>query len=96
MLAKGGTNAKIFVYMGPGRERPLQDAVRVVVDPSVTSIPHQAFLNCKGLTKVKLFEGLVEIGTWSFVCCNHLITMINILSTVMRICNWDFHESLQT
>jgi hypothetical protein len=48
-------------YTGPGGNDVPRDAVRVRVDPSVTSIPIDAF---------KVREGLVEIGDSSFRWCN--------------------------
>jgi hypothetical protein len=64
---------KAFVYTGPGGETP-RDIVRVRVDPSVTSIPDNAFQVRWKLTEVELCEGLVEIGERSFRCCEHSIT----------------------
>ena len=69
-------NADVFVYTGQDRNNAPQNVVRVLVDPSVTSIPNKAFFKCKKLTEVELREGLVEIGEDSFACCEHAITKI--------------------
>jgi hypothetical protein len=55
-------NAEVFDYTGPGGNDAPQDVVRIRVDPSVTSIPNNAFDQRKCLTEVDLCEGLVEIG----------------------------------
>ena len=52
----------IFVYTGEGGLEAPDDVVRVLVDPSVTSIPAHAFEDRKKLTKVELCESLIEIG----------------------------------
>jgi hypothetical protein len=38
---------EVFVYTGPGGERPPRDVVRVRVDPSVTSIPARVFYGAR-------------------------------------------------
>jgi hypothetical protein len=48
------------------------------VDPSVTSIPDDAFYRRKKLTEVELCEGVVEIWERSFGSCNNSIAKINI------------------
>jgi hypothetical protein len=50
--------------------------VRVRVDPSVTSIPANAFYGRRKLAEVELCEGLLEIGEASFKWCDHSITYI--------------------
>ena len=55
------TDEEVFVYTGPGGERPPRDVVLIRVDPSVTSILASAFYECNKLTEVELCEGLVEI-----------------------------------
>ena len=52
--------ADVFVYTGNGGEIVPPDVRRVLVDPSVTSIPAEAFQRCKKLAEVVLCEGLVE------------------------------------
>ena len=91
-----GSNAEVFVYTGEGGAAVPQDVVRVRVDPSVTSIPAQAFAQRTKLTQVELCEGLVEIGDCSFGWCNHSITKINIPNSLRRINNWAFTRSLRT
>jgi hypothetical protein len=90
------TGTDVFVYTGPGGSDVPQDVVRVVVDPSVTSIPAYAFDQRKKLNEVELCEGLVEIGEGSFDCCGHSITRINIPSSLRRICDDAFRGSLRT
>jgi hypothetical protein len=48
------------------------------------------------LTEVELCEGLVEIGEGSFRWCNNSITKINTPTSLRRICNDAFCNSLQT
>jgi len=66
------------------------------VDPSVTSIPANAFDARKKLAEVELCEGLVEIGAWSFAHCCHSITKINIPNSLRRIKGWTFAGFLRT
>jgi len=89
-------NAEIFVYTGPGGVNVPQNVVSVVVDPSVTSIPDQAFYERTKLAAVELSEGLVEIGENSFACCEHAITKIIIPNSLRRICKFAFTCSLRT
>jgi hypothetical protein len=81
--------------MGPGGNDVPRDVVRLVVDPSVTSIPAVAFEKRKKLTEVDLCEGLVEIGEWSFAGCDHSITTINIPNSLRRIFDAAFRNSLR-
>jgi hypothetical protein len=90
------TYADVFVYTGEEGAVVPQDVVRVRVDPSVTSIPASAFNGRKKLTDVELSEGLVEIGGFSFGWCDHSITKINIPTSLMRIKDDAFYDSLQT
>ena len=89
-------DAEVFVYTGPGGERPPQNVVRMRVDPSVTSIPTNAFNQRKKLTKVELCEGVIEIGEYSFGWCDHSITNINIPNSLRRIKDYAFAGSLRT
>ena len=89
-------NNEVFIYSGPGGENPPQNVVRVRVDPSVTSIPSQAFNQRKKLAEVELCEGLVEIGEHSFAWCDRSITKINIPTSLRRICDLAFSRSLRT
>jgi len=82
----------VFVYMGEGGEIVAHDVVRVRVDPSVTSIPAEAFSQRKNLTEVEL--GVVEIGDSSFTDSNNSITKINIPSSLRRINDWALYYSL--
>jgi hypothetical protein len=68
----------------------------VRVDPSVTSIPNDAFYGRDELTEVELCEVLVEIGDGSFACCDHSITKINIPTSLRRIGDKAFNYSLKT
>jgi hypothetical protein len=91
----GGTNAEVFVYAGAGGERAPRDVVRVRVDPSVTSIPANAFCQRKMLAEVELSEGLVEIGIGAFNFCGHSIMNINIPNSLRRINDCAFSISLR-
>ena len=62
-------NANDFVYTGTGGAEVPDDVLRVLVDPSVTSIPARAFYERNKLVEVELCEGLVEIGDGSFRYC---------------------------
>jgi hypothetical protein len=55
-------NAEVFVYTRDGGAVFPVNVVRVQVNPSVTSIPANAFEDRKKLTKVELCESLIEIG----------------------------------
>jgi hypothetical protein len=88
-------SAEVYVYTGPRGERVPHDVVRVRVDPSVTSIPAQAFYARKGLAEVELCEGLVEIGEESFEYCGP-ITKIVIPTSLRRIRDDAFFCSLRT
>jgi hypothetical protein len=88
------TDAEVFVYTGPGGDDVPREVIRVRIDPSVTSIAN-AFYKCKKLAEVELCEGLVEIGQWSFWCCGHSITKIDIPTSLRRICNQAFYNSLR-
>ena len=94
-----GSNApdtEVFIYTGEGGAVVPQDVVRVLVDPSVTSIPDGAFWGRKKLAEVELCEGLVEIGAVSFGWCDHSITKINIPNSIRRINDYAFSHSLRT
>jgi hypothetical protein len=95
-MSSDPTDAEVFVYTGAGGERVPDDVVRLRVDPSVTTIPADAFYQQKQLTEVELCEGLVEIGERSFADCGRSITKINISTSLRRICNAAFHYSLRT
>ena len=83
----------MFVYMGEGGEIVPHDVVRVRVDPSVTSIPAEAFSQQESDRGVEL--GVMEIGDSSFTDCNNSITKINIPSSLRRINDWAFYYSLR-
>jgi len=88
-------NREVFVYTGEvGADVP-NDVFHVLVDPSVTSIPAQAFAYHKKLTEVELSESLVEIGENSFSYCGHSITRINIPTSLRRIKDYAFSGSLR-
>jgi hypothetical protein len=95
MLAED-SNAEVFVYTGEGGAVIPQDVIRIVVDPSVTSIPAVAFYERKKLAEVELCEGLVQIGSASIAHYDRSITKINIPNTFRRINNWAFTRSLRT
>jgi len=83
----------IFVYTAATRTIDIpEDVVRLRVDPSVTSIPANAFYQRKKLAEVELCEGLVEIGAWSFAYCS--ITKIIIPNSLRRINHNAFESSL--
>jgi hypothetical protein len=89
-------SAEVFVYTGEGGAEVPHNVVRVRVDPSVTSIPEEAFFQSDDLIEVELCEGLMEIGVGSFACCNHSITKINIPNSLRRVGNFAFYSSLRT
>jgi hypothetical protein len=94
--AMSATDTVVFVYMGEGGETPPHNMVRLLVDPSVASIPANAFYQRTNLAEVELCEGLVEIGVGSFDYCDHSITKINIPTSLRRINNYAFRYSLRT
>jgi hypothetical protein len=94
-IISSATENAVFVYTGPRGERVPPDVVRVLIDPSVTSIPAYAFNNHKKLAEVELSEGLVEIGKESFAYCSHSITRINIPTSLRRICDDAFRGALR-
>jgi hypothetical protein len=96
MMAEDSSNAEVFVYTGEVGAVVPQDVVRVRVDPSVTSIPAQAFIYHKKLAEVKLCEGVVEIGERSFGLCDHSIRRINIPNSLRRVKDFAFSFSLRT
>ena len=82
-------DTEVFVYTG----RP-RDVARVRVDPSVTSIPNNAFRYRKKLIEVELCEGIVEIGHSAFEYCGHSITKIVMPNSLRRINSFAFYKSL--
>jgi hypothetical protein len=48
----------VFVYTGEGEVQAPQNVVRVRIDPSVTTIPTNAFFQRKKLAEVELCDGL--------------------------------------
>ena len=95
MMSSNANDAEVFVYTGTGGAEVPDDVVRVRVDPSVSSIPADAFEDCKKLTEVELCEGLVEIGNSSFAVCHQSITKINIPNSLRRIRDRAFYCSLR-
>jgi len=55
---------EVFVYTGAGEGGTAvpHDVVHIRVDPSVTSIPFNAFGGRRKLIEVELCEGLLEMG----------------------------------
>ena len=94
-MSSNAPNAEVFVYRGAGGASIPHDVVRVRVDPSVTSIPADAFNGRKKLADVELSEGLVEIGGNAFAWCRVSITKIVIPNSLRRINNEAFCSSLQ-
>jgi hypothetical protein len=94
-MSSNANDSEVFIYTGNGGERVPDDVVRVRVDPSVTSIPVCAFYERKKLTEVELCEGVVEIGLSSFGFCDYSITKISIPTSLRRIRDWAFRDSLQ-
>jgi hypothetical protein len=90
------TDDEVFVYTGEAGAAVPRDVVRVRVDPSVASIPANAFYGRNKLTEVELCEGLVEIWVSSFWDCGHSITKINAPHSLRRINDWAFRYSLRT
>jgi hypothetical protein len=68
-MSNNSIDAEVFVYTGKGGAVVPQDVIRVRVDPSVTSIPANAFHLRRELVEVELCEGL-EIGDDSFENCD--------------------------
>ena len=95
-MSSNSTDTEVFVYTGEVGAVVPQDVVRVLVDPSVTSIPDNAFQIRRKLAEVELCEGLVEIGKESFGCCDQSITKINIPNSLRRINDCAFLYSLRT
>jgi hypothetical protein len=95
MSSGNATSAEVFLYTGEGGTAVPRDVVRVRVDPSVTSIPAEAFNERRMLTEVELCEGLVEIGEWSFGGCDQSISHIVIPNSLRRIFNSAFYRSLR-
>ena len=89
-------NADVFVYRGEGGVQAPRDVVRLRVDPSVTSIPDQAFFYRNKLIEVELCEGLIFIGRQAFDECDVSIRMINIPTTLRWIDDFAFYRSLRT
>ena len=94
-MPSNAIDTEVFIYMGPGGNDVPQHVVRVRVDPSVTSIPANAFKGRKQLAEVELCEGLVEIGEYAFAYCGHSITKINIPISLRRIRRDAFDSSLR-
>ena len=94
--AEGSNDAEVFVYTGEGGIDVPRDVFRARVDPSVMSIPTNAFFGRKKLAEVELCEGLVEIGEYSFTHCDRSITNINIPNSLRRIRDGAFYNSLRT
>ena len=90
------TDDEVFFVYTTGVVRVPDDVVRVLVDPSVMTIPANAFCRRTNLAEVELCEGLVEIGDWSFWDCGHSITKINAPHSLRRINDWAFRYSLRT
>jgi hypothetical protein len=95
-MSSNSTDTEVFVYTGEVGAVVPQDVVRVLVDPSVTSIPDNAFQIRRKLAEVELCEGLVEIGKESFAHCDHSISKITIPTSLRRICRRAFSFSLRT
>jgi hypothetical protein len=87
---------EVFVYMGQRGESVPRDVIRVLVDPSVTSILTRAFEGRKRLAEVELCDGFVEIGERSFGWCDHSITKIHIPTSLRMICDIAFVSSIRT
>ena len=94
-MADNAIDAEVFIYTGPRGERSPQNVVSVRVDPSVTSIPDNAFYERTMLTEVELCEGLMEIREASFAKCGHSITKIYIPTSLRRINDGAFYFSLR-
>ena len=95
-MADNAADTAVFVYTGrQGGNKVPQDVVRVRVNPSVPSIPAEAFEERKKLTEVELCEGLMEIGHYAFSLCGQSITKIIIPASLRRINNDTFDSSLR-
>jgi hypothetical protein len=93
---RGAADAEVFVYTGLGGDNVPREVIRVRIDPSVTSIPANAFCGRKKLAEVELCEGLVEIGEDAFCWCEQSITKINIPTSLRRINDEAFNNSIRT
>ena len=79
------------VYIYNGVDRVPNNVTHVRVDPSVTVIPEETFMNCRQLIEVELPEGLVRIEDDAFFSCQSLIR-INFPSTLEEIGNSTFNN----
>jgi hypothetical protein len=91
-MPSNAIDAEVFIYTGNDVPR---DVVRVRVDPSVTTIPAYAFYERTMLAEVELCEGVVEIGDSSFGDCSHSISKIIFPTSLRRIQNCAFADSLR-
>ena len=98
VMASNADDNDVFVYMGAGEGGTAvpHDVVHIRVDPSVTSIPANAFYERNKLAEVELCDGLVEIGDRSFEYCEHSIMKIVIPNSLRRIKDYAFFRSLRT
>ena len=60
-------DAEVFIYT-EGSVVP-DDAVRILVHPSVTIISEEAFYKRRKLEEVELCKGLLEVGKKAFMEC---------------------------
>jgi hypothetical protein len=95
IVGSNANDTEVFVYMGEGEADAPRDVVRVMVDPSVTSIPANVFSGRRELAEVELCEGVVEIGEQSFGYCDRSIRKINIPNSIRRIKDCAFGGSLR-
>jgi len=63
-------------YASHGEIKP-KDVRKIITDPSVTEIPHEAFRECRQIESVTLHERVKIIGRSSFFKCPNL-TDINV------------------
>jgi hypothetical protein len=91
-MSSNAADAEFLLYTGEGVP---DDVVRVRVDPFITAIPANAFDGRKKLAEVELCEGVVEIGEWSFGDCDHSIRKISIPTSLRRINDFAFDNSLR-
>ena len=67
------------------------DIKQVVIQPGVTTIGDNAFINCSELWRIEMPEGLTSIGRWAFWNCSDLWTP-SIPKTVTQIKEYAFRD----
>jgi hypothetical protein len=69
---KGKPVKKIACFFPPNQQKRIK---RVIIPEGYTSIEHEVFGDCKGLTNIKFPKTLTSIGTWAFYGCEGLTSI---------------------